>query len=250
MAHLDDFRVADPTALLRRAGEAGIDTIVTAGVDPLGVPEQRWSAADTSGVVVRRAYGIHPQAIDHQNVTAQLDRLGELLGDVDVVALGEVGLDNRDGMPPAGLQEMVLQTQLQLARQLELPVILHCVRATGRLLEILGDLDPLPAGGLVHGFGGPAELIDSFVRLGLHLSVGGLVCRESAKRCRAAAVVVPQDRLLVESDTPDHPTGEAEQSEPASINQTLATLATLRQTTAAQLGAATAHNARRIYRLP
>lgn len=249
MAHLDDPRVTDPAALLRRSRDAGVEAIITAGVDPLIIPEQRWRDEDLLGISIRRAYGLHPQAINRQNVTAQLDRLGELLGGEAVVAVGEIGLDNRDTMPPAGLQEVVLRTQLQLARQLELPVILHCVHATGRLIEILGELEPLPAGGLLHGFGGPAELVDAFVGLGLHLSIGGLVCNEAAKRCRKAAAVIPKDRLLVESDTPDHAPDRADYSEPASITQTLATLAALRGTTAAELGTATAHNARRVYRL-
>ena len=145
---------------------------------------------------------------------------------------------------------MVLRTQLQLARHLELPVILHCVRAVGRLIEVLEDTGSLPAGGMVHGFGGPAELTKRFVKLGYSFSSGGMVTREDARRCRKAAQSVPAARLLVESDTPDHaPSGTGEQSEPASIWTTLEVLASLRGTTAQDLARVTAHNARALFRI-
>ena len=132
-----------------------------------------WASA-THGVRVVRAFGLHPQAIKAAEVTEQLDAVGELLGRSDVVAIGEIGLDNRDAMPPAGMQEIVLRTQLQLARQTARPVILHCVGAIARLLEILKEEERLPAGGMIHGFGGPADLVRQYAKLGLFFSFGGL----------------------------------------------------------------------------
>lgn len=250
MAHLDDPRVGDPHGLVERAAQRGVRHILNAGVDPLQVPPWPFDDPVCDGVQLWRAYGLHPQAIDSFAVTAQLDRLAELVREPRVVAMGELGLDGREGMAPDGVQEMVLRTQLQLARQLELPVILHCVHRIGRLVEILADEGRLPAGGMLHGFGGPAELVRKLRRLGYYFSFGGLVTQPNAKRCRAAAVAVPLDRLLVESDTPDHPPHQqGDASEPASIVRVIEELALLRREPVEKIRAATLANARRLFRV-
>ncbi len=247
MAHLDDPRVEDPDGLLARAAGAGVEVVVNAGVDPLNVPTPTWQP---SAVDIRWAYGIHPLAVRAEDLDRQLEALADLLARPAVVAVGELGLDGRRGMPARDLQERALDAQLALARSRGLPVILHCVRRLGRLVEILEAAGPLPAGGLVHGFSGPAEMVEPLLRLGLCLSFGGLVTRPSSKRCRAAALIVPADRLLIESDTPDHPPAWCQgPSEPAALRHVVAALAQLRGVEPESIAALTAANARRLYRL-
>jgi hypothetical protein len=140
----------------------------------------------------------------------------------------------------------------EIASTLGLPVVLHEVRAHAALLEVLARGGPLAAGGYLHGYTGPAELVDEWLAHGLSLSFGGMVTNPRARRCRAAAAAVPLDRLLVESDTPDHPPRGlgAAQSEPAGIALVLFELARLRGAQPEALAAATADNARRLLGLP
>jgi TatD DNase family protein len=235
MAHVDDPRVQDPDAVLARAAAAQVTHIVTAGVDPLNVPEPRWRALPV-GLTLLRAYGVHPMAIDAFMVTAQLDALPALLQ--GAAAIGEIGLDQRPGMPPLGLQETVLRTQLQLAVHLELPVILHAVRAGAQLLAVLQDFK-LPRGGLLHGFAGPAELVRPLAKRGLYFSFGALLTNPAAERCHRAAATVPVERLLLESDTPEHG------MEPAALPRLLEALCAARGSvvSAQQI----AHNARELF---
>jgi TatD DNase family protein len=248
MAHLDDPRIEQPQIFLERAACAGVDVVLNAGFDPSTVPAPRFFEKN-EGTRIYWAYGLHPQAIDHQRVTQQLDDLAQLLKRPRVVALGEIGLDHRPGMPPAGLQEQVFQTQLHLAQHLNLPVIIHCVRATGRLLQLLRDHGPLKSGGMLHAYGGPVELIGKFKALGLYFSFGSRVCVPEAAKCHRAAKKVPIGRLLVESDTPDHPlASDLASSEPAHVIKIVERLAQLRGCTATFLENETSANAECLFR--
>jgi TatD DNase family protein len=246
--HLDDTRVADVEALLARAAAAGVGDVVSTGVHPRR--DKRELPGRRGGPRVWRAVGLHPQgAADLEDCLPLVEERAALPG---VIAIGEIGLDRREGMPVLALQRRALEAQLELARGLGLPVVLHEVRAHAALLEVLDRCGPLAAGGYLHGYTGPAELVDEWLAHGLSLSFGGMVTNPRARRCRAAAAAVPLDRLLVESDTPDHPPrglGSA-QSEPAGIALVLFELARLRGAQPEALAAATADNARRLLGLP
>lgn len=134
------------------------------------------------------ALGIHPWWAHTVDVEAILERIDALPLD----AVGEVGLDRLRGDPVA--QERSVRLQVAWAQRRDLPVVLHCVRAHARLLELL----PASMQGLAHAWTGSPELATSFVRRGLHLSFGPALLR-SPKVARAAGCV-PAERLLVESD--------------------------------------------------
>lgn len=247
LAHLHDPRITDLSGLLQRAAGAGIHDIVSACVDPRQ-PAPAWPS---TSVRLWRAIGLHPHAIDPTAWRGPLDVLTRDAPGPDVVAVGEIGLDARPTMPEARLQEQVFIEQLGIAAGLGLPVIVHCVRRFGRLLELVSAQGPLPHGGVLHGFSGPAELVPRFVALNFSFSFGALVTRPNAARCRAAAQAVPDDRLLVESDAPDRPPEgvSARCGEPAHLPKILSVLADLRGIDAATLGARTAAVARRLYNL-
>lgn len=193
---------------------------------------------------VWRAYGIHPQEApsDERDLEELLALLEQRLDAPDVVAIGECGLDRRPGMPPADAQERALSAQLALARRRGLPVILHCVRAPGRLLELLEETGPLVAGGLVHGYGGAPDLIPRFAALNLSLSFGHLVGNPKATKARASAKATPPERLLVETDAPERA--------PAALAEHVRLLAELRGQPVAEIARCTAENARRLFGLP
>jgi len=240
LVHLGDPRIGDPRAWLDLAGQHGVSTVIHGGVEPRR--DRALPDSPAHDVAVWRAVGLHPQAIVPAELEAQLSALREFAGTPRVIALGELGLDGRRGMPAMDVQREVFAAQLGLARELELPVILHCVHATGALLEVLEGLGPLPRGGMLHAFGGPRELVTPLLRLGFSFSFGELVTRAEARRCRAAAASVPSDRLLVETDAPE--------CGPETLSRIVATLAELRGEAREWIAELTAHNARELFGLP
>lgn len=245
LAHLDDPRLGDRMAALARALAAGVHDVVSAGVHPARDEEQL--VDDISPLPrprVWRAHGIHPQEAPRgaRELDVLLTLLQRRLDAPDVVALGECGLDKRPGMPPIAAQERALAAQLALARARDLPVILHCVRATGRLLDVLERAGPLAAGGVVHGYSGAPEMIERFTAVGLSFSFGHLLGNPRATKARASARATPLDRLLVETDAPERA--------PAALPEHVRMLAELRGGSEEVIAVATAANARRLFGLP
>jgi TatD DNase family protein len=151
---------------------------------------------------VQVALGVHPCFIDEHVDAARLGpRLREAVNRVGAVAIGECGLDKPAGQLP--LQLRLLRVQLQLARDLDLPVLLHCVKAHGALLSLLQELGPLQ--GVLHSYSGSPEMVPAYAKLGLCFSFGGVLSWPEAKKPKLALQAVPPGRLLVESDGPDPP---------------------------------------------
>jgi TatD DNase family protein len=213
----------------------GVSEIVCAGTDPL-TPE----AVPASPLVIHRAFGVHPQNAEDEALPAQMVALERRL-ESGAVALGECGLDAREGMPPLAVQERAFRAQLAIARRRRLPVILHLVRSHAKALAILEEEGPLPAGGVWHSFAGPREAVERALSLGLSLSVGALVFQEGARRLREALPHVPPERLLVETDAPH--------AALSSLPEILEALAAVRGVPVEELARTTAAAARRAYRL-
>ncbi len=245
LCHLDDPRLQDRAASLARAFKAGTTDVVSAGVHPARDEEL---ILDDNAARERpriwRAYGVHPQEApkSERDLDDLLTLLERRLDAPDVVALGECGLDKRPGMPPIDAQERALRAQLELARRRELPVLLHCVRAPGRLLDVLERQGPLDAGGYLHGYSGAPDVIERFVKLNLSFSFGGIVGNRYAKRARASARATPLERLLVETDAPE--------TDSSALSAHVQALAALRGEPVDVVAEATANNARRLLGLP
>lgn len=135
------------------------------------------------------------------------------------VAIGECGLDGSIGLPWE-LQERVLRIHVERAKDTGLPLILHAFRCHQRLLPLLRPYAPLR--GVMHSYSGGAELVDAYVELGLHLSFGGAITWEGARKPLASLRRVPRHRLLLESDGPDQcPRPWKGRSEPAYLPDVL-----------------------------
>ncbi|MED5369444.1 MAG: TatD family hydrolase [Myxococcota bacterium] len=187
-------------ALLTRAREAGVQGVVVPATHP-----DTWARTCSMAALpgVRVALGLHPVFIPRGGLEPG-DLAGALqsqLVESGAVAVGECGLHK--GPIPFSLQEQLLRVQLQVARALDLPVILHCVGAHGRLLALLQDFGPLR--GVLHSYSGSAEMVPAYAALGLHFSFGWPVTWEEARRVRSALSATPPGRLMVESDGPDLP---------------------------------------------
>lgn len=254
--HLDDPRLApDLDAVLARARAAGVRGCVVAGVDPDGWRAQTELARQVPGVAV--TYGVHPRVAAEATdgaLDAMLAALDEAVrggGHARPVGLGEVGLDawSKDLRATLDRQERAMRAQLALARDVDLPVVLHILRAHGRALELL-RADGVPrSGGMVHCYSGPAELVPDYLALGLHVSFAGPVTWPDAAKAAAAARAVPVDRLLVETDAPDLPPvpHRGERNEPAYLPHVVAAVAAARGEDPAEVAATTAANARRLF---
>jgi TatD DNase family protein len=233
LVHLE--RCDDPTRAAEQAARVGVSAMLCAGVDPrtdrplppLQAPPEVW-----------RAFGIHPEAVDDDQLDAQLIALERHLDGAGVLALGECGLDARPGRPPRQVQERAFTAQLALAAQRELPVVLHLVRAHVRGLALVEESGVRH--GVWHGFSGPREAIAPALRLGLSLSVGGLVLNQGASRLRETVPHIPADRLLVETDAPELP--------PERLVDVVAEVARLRGERPIDVARRTEHNARAVYR--
>jgi TatD DNase family protein len=196
--HLDfEAFDADRDRVLERARAAGVTRIVTPAYDPPSWRQVSDLAAAHPGVIFP-ALGLHPWVADQP---IDLDDLADHLRGSKAVALGEVGLDGKVDTPAMAVQIAVLERQLELARDLDLPVILHCRGAFDELARILERFAPRLRG-VLHAFSRPPELARRFLRLGLHLGIGGAVTRPTATRTHETVATVPLERLLLETDAP------------------------------------------------
>jgi len=193
------------------------------------------------------AAGIHPH---HASRFAQgdLDELTRLAAGGRIVAIGEIGLDYHYDLSPREAQIAAFDRQLSLARELNLPVILHIREAFGDCMELLHKHS---AGlrGVMHCFSGSAEVARECVDLGLYVAFGGALTFKGAKKPAAAALAVPSDRLLIETDCP-YMTPEpyrGRRNDPTYCAATCAFLAALRGVEYEQMAALTYENAMRCF---
>jgi len=184
-----------------------------------------------------------------------LEALGELVRATRPVAVGECGLDAVIDLTRAPLerQERVLVRQLALARELDLPVILHGrgPLAYRRLVEVL-EREGLPrAGGVLHSYGGGADLLPRFAALGLSFGFAGPATYPDARKVRASLRGVQPDRLLAETDAPDQTPAphRPARNEPAYVADIVSGIAAARESTAEAVAELTTTNALRLFRL-
>jgi len=248
----DEFS-ADRSAFLRRAQERGIAKLVVPGVSPRLWERQARVLAECG---VHGAFGIHPfwaHEVTAADLATVLARLERALADGESVAVGECGLDRlraQRGAAPLAWQAELLEHQLRIAQRSKLPVILHCVRAHGRLLEILDALGPLPKGGVLHAYSGSAELIPRYLEHGMYFGFGGAVTKPAFARVRQALQQVPDDRLVLETDAPDQaPAWSSAPNEPAELARIAQVIAELRGVPLETLASQTTANALRLFEL-
>lgn len=185
-----------------------MDQTVSAGVEMMAVcgsTESDWEAVtalfESYPDRVIPFYGLHPWYIAERSST-WTTRLEAIVSEQHA-GIGEIGLDRwKDDLPWDG-QEEVFVAQLRLAAARNVPVHIHCLRAWGRMLELL-KREPRPdTGFLLHSYGGSTEMVDQFAALGAYFSFPGAFAREGRRRSLDAFRHVPPDRLLLETDAPD-----------------------------------------------
>ena len=198
-AHYDaDQFASDREAVLTALPAAGVGLVVDPGCDVASSREAVALAERFDHVYA--AVGIHPEDCDGCT-DADFDVIRELCRREKVVAVGEIGLDYYwKENPPRDFQEQVFRRQIELALELDLPVIIHDREAHGDSLRIVLDYPGLR--GVFHCFSGSPEMAQELLKRGWYLGFDGPITYKNAKRAPEVAAITPMDRIVIETDAP------------------------------------------------
>ncbi|WP_295731777.1 TatD family hydrolase [uncultured Limosilactobacillus sp.] len=195
----DDCFYDDVPAYLARAKHYGVNQMNMVGSNQL-LNERAVQLAHRYPQL-RAIVGWHPEDAKDYDQQARVT-LQEQLKAPLVVGIGEIGLDYHWDTSPKTVQQRVFEEQLDLARQYQLPVSIHCREALADTYQILKDNHVGDFGGVMHSFAGDARWARKFLDLGMNLSFSGVVSFHKATEVHEAARVTPLDRLMVETDAP------------------------------------------------
>jgi TatD DNase family protein len=245
--HLDDPEFdRDRDAVVARARAAGVTNQVVPAIDRGTWEKTRDACAVAPGL--HPAYGLHPLLLAKHREEHLVD-LAEWIEREQPKAVGECGLDYFVEGLDADTQRFYFRRQLEIARDFDLPVIVHARRA---FEEAIVELRKLPGlRGVVHSWAGSEEQARQLFAMGFCLGLGGPVTYERAKRIRRVAVDMPLEFLLLETDAPDQPDAgrRGERNEPAHLTTVLDCIARLRGVDPVVIATATTDNARRLFAL-
>lgn len=196
-AHLDDEAFdTDRQEMIKKIEEAGI-IVVNAGSD---MASSRFSVKLAEEFdFIYACVGIHP----HEAKKVEKDyltKLEELAKSPKVIAIGEIGLDYYYGSSEKDAQQKVFREQIELAKSLNLPVVVHDRDAHKDTADILKNIKP--ERGLMHCYSGSFEMAQEFIEMNFYFSFGGVITFKNAKRPKEVAAKLPSDRILLETDCP------------------------------------------------
>ncbi|MCO8122522.1 TatD family hydrolase [Stieleria sp. TO1_6] len=235
---------------VQRARQAGVEGIMVIGID---VPSSRRAcelAAEYPDYLFA-AVGIQPNSVA-ESAPDDFALIKDLVGMPGVRAIGETGLDCYWDDTPIEQQHAAFDQHLQLCRDTDLPMVIH-MRESGDLIVQQLKRQSLVPPGIMHSFTGDWDCARECLDLGLHISFAGMVTFKKSQDLRDVAKLVPEDRLLVETDSPylsPEPLRGKRPNEPARVQHTLRCLAEARGVKPEALAEVTTENARRLFRLP
>lgn len=237
----------DRAAVIARARQAGVVQQIVPAIDAASWPKLREVCALVPGL--HPAYGLHPLCLAAHR-PRHLQELRTWIVRERPVAIGECGLDFYiEGLDPQTQQDY-FDGQLELAREFDLPLVVHARRAVEAVIVAIKRIGRLR--GVVHSFSGSPEQARQLGQLGFLIGLGGPVTYARANRLRKLAAQIPLEHLLLETDAPDQPDAghRGQRNEPARLPRVLEAIARLRGEDAAMIAACTTANARRLFALP
>jgi TatD DNase family protein len=248
--HLDmaDYQV-DLAEVIAAARQLGVTRIITIGIDLASSRRAVELAVQHEGVYA--AVGIHPH--DADNADEEVFRqLCELAAAPKVVGFGEIGLDYAKNYSSKEAQLRVFNRQLDLAKKLALPLIIHDRDAHDDCLRLLREKGPFPRGGVMHCFSGDSKLAQQVLELGFYLSIPGIVTFPKAEMLRQVVRELPPDRLLLETDGPflAPVPFRGKCCRPEHLLHTAATVADLQGISLVELAHQSTLNAEKLFSLP
>ncbi len=232
-------------SIIAGAKEAGIVKLITSSI----VPEE-WELSESIArryALVEFALGVHPW----YGREGDEDRIGELAHSRErgAVGIGEIGLDKKTLAVPMELQKRLFERQLSIAREIDLPVIVHCRGAFDELHFYLKKTGLPARGGVIHSFSGSVEIAVEFMKYGFSFSFGGALTYRNSRKKEAVLKAVYPDHLMLETDSPDIPPVEAKNAPnvPANILYNLRAASEILGESEECIAAATTANAARMF---
>ena len=248
-AHLDYPHLADQLDdVLERANDAGVKQIISIGV--------KLSTADAPKAIAEAhdhiwcSVGIHPHEAENEPLSCDVDAIKQAADHPKCVAIGEAGLDYFYDNAPRERQALSLRAQIQVARELDLPIIIHSRDADEDMAAILEDEYHKGAyRGVLHCFSSGAALAERALAIGFYVSFSGIVTFKSATELQAIAKQIQRNRLLVETDAPylAPVPMRGKKNEPAFTRYTAEYLAELRDISVEELAEITTQNAQNLF---
>jgi TatD DNase family protein len=195
----------DRKEVIARAENAGVKMMLVVGTgEPQSGNFERAVALAEKHENIFAAVGVHPHDAKTYDEEAENQLINLAKSSEKVVAWGEIGLDFYYEHSPRDVQEDVFRKQIRLAKNLDLPIIIHSREADDETVRVLREecSDKNFRGGVMHCFGGTAAMAESLMKIGFLISFAGNVTFKKAENLRDAARAVPLDKLLIETDCP------------------------------------------------
>lgn len=238
----------DAEATIQRAKEAGVSRFAVVGFDAETIKKSlKLSAAHPE---IYSIIGWHPTEAGSYTIEIE-ESLLAMLRTEKVIAMGEMGLDYYWMEDPKDVQEHVFRRQIQIAKQLQLPISIHMRDAIEDTYRILKDEDVSEIGGIMHSYSDDVTYMEKFLELGMHISLSGVVTFKKAQDVHEVAKAVPLDRLLIETDAPylAPVPYRGKRNEPSYVKYVAEKVAELRGMTVEEVAAITMQNANKLFRL-
>ncbi|WP_173918026.1 TatD family hydrolase [Halobacillus sp. Marseille-Q1614] len=231
-----------------RAHEAGVRYMTVVGFDRKTIPLAIQIAQENDHIFA--AVGWHP--VDAIDMTQEdLEWIEKLSSHPKVVALGEMGLDYHWDKSPPDVQKEVFRKQIQLAKKVKMPIIIHNREATDDIVQILKEENAAEVGGIMHCYSGPVETAKECVDMNFMISLGGPVTFKNAKLPKEVAKAIDIEHLLVETDCPflaPHP-NRGKRNEPAYVTLVAEQVAELKGLSYEEVCDRTTENALQFFRI-
>jgi TatD DNase family protein len=240
----------DRKQVIERARNKGVGRIVIPGV--AAATWQKLIALCEQDPRLDFALGLHPWFLTEFQ-SSDLDLLTQLLNQYKgkVKAVGEIGLDYGGKVNISQKQqEQIFCAQLELARQHQLPVIVHHHKSHHRILHCLKTTD-FDQGGVIHAFSGSIEQAQAYLKKGFKFGIGGTITYPRARKTRETVATLPAEAILLETDAPDMPINgrQGQRNSPEYLDEVLLALAEIRQQSAAELERQSDANTRQLFGL-
>ena len=248
-AHYDDEAFdADREEVLAGLKEQGVGTVVNVGAS-IASTKTTLALAEAHSFMYA-AVGVHPNETA-ELTDADMKWLESLTENPKVVAIGEIGLDYYWEEPDHETQKKWFHRQLNLARELKLPVIIHSRDAAKDTLDIMKEEHSEEIGGVIHCFSYGKEMAVEYLKMGFYLGIGGVLTFKNAKKLLEVAEMAPLDRLVLETDCPYLAPVPNRGKRNSSLNLPYVAekLAAIKKCTPEEIVRATEENARKLYRL-
>lgn len=247
--HLNDNAFEeDREEVIQRAQQEGVTLLVNVGYNRITIP-QTLHLAETYDFIYA-AVGWHPH--DAKDMTeADLEWIEELTSHPKVVAIGEMGLDYYWDNSPRDIQHEVFRKQIRLAKRVKKPIIIHDRDAHRDVVDILKEEGAEEVGGVMHCFGGSAEIAKECLDLNFYISFGGPLTFKNAKKPKEVAKEIPLERLLIETDSPyltPHPF-RGKRNESSYVKYVAESLAEIKGVSYDEICRVTMENGKRLFNL-